>query len=97
MSHHDAIRDEAGRRLKRQADLTAYAARRFSEAVRHGDLAAARRWSREYQLSAACCGALGRQARGEPRREPRGEPRGERLSGPRPGRREPSRPAPQAA
>jgi hypothetical protein len=101
MSHHDAIRDEAGRRLKRQADLTAYAARRFSEAVRHGDLAAARRWSREYQLSAACCGALGRQARGEPRREPRGEPRDERrderLSGPRPGRREPSRPAPQAA
>jgi hypothetical protein len=66
MNHHDAIRDEADRRLKRQADLTAYMARRFSEAVRQGDLAAARRWRREYQLSAACCRALGSQARGEP-------------------------------
>jgi hypothetical protein len=65
MSEHDAIQDLAGRRLKRQADLTAYVARRFSEAVRQGDLAAARRWRREYQLSAACCRALGRQARGE--------------------------------
>jgi hypothetical protein len=65
MSHHDEIRGEAGRRLKRQADMTAYTARRFSEAVRQGDLVAARRWRREYQLSAACCRALGRQARGE--------------------------------
>ena len=66
MSDHDAIRVEAERRLKRQADLTAYAARRFSVAVRQGDLDAARRWRREYQMSAACCRALGRQARGEP-------------------------------
>jgi hypothetical protein len=66
MNNHDAIRDAAERRLKRQADLTAYAARRFSEAVRKGDLDAARRWRREYLLSAACCRALGRQARGEP-------------------------------
>jgi hypothetical protein len=66
MNQHDAIRDEAERRLKRQADLTAYMARRFSEAVRQGDLAAARRWRREYQLSAACCRALGTQARGGP-------------------------------
>jgi hypothetical protein len=65
MSDHDAIQDDAGRRLKRQADLTAYVARRFSEAVRQGDLTAARRWRHEYQLSAACCRALGRQARGE--------------------------------
>jgi hypothetical protein len=65
MSEHDAIQDVGGRRLKRQADLTAYVARRFSEAVRQGDLTAARRWRHEYQLSAACCRALGRQARGE--------------------------------
>jgi hypothetical protein len=66
MSHHDAIRDEAVRRLERQADLTAYSARRFAEAARQGDLDAARRWRHEYQLSAACCRALGSQARGEP-------------------------------
>ena len=66
MSHHDAIRDEAERRLKRQANMTAYTARRFAEAARQGDCDAARRWRREYQLSAACCRALGRQARGEP-------------------------------
>jgi hypothetical protein len=66
MSHHDAIRDEAERRLRRQADMTAYTARRFSEAARQGDLDAARRWRREYQLSAACCRALGRRARGQP-------------------------------
>lgn len=61
---HGAIRDEAERRLKRQADLTAYAARRFAAAARQGDLDAARSWRREYQLSAACCRALGRQLRG---------------------------------
>ena len=66
MSHLDAIQDEAGWRLRRQADLTAYCARRFSEAVRKGDLAAAHRWRHQYQLSAACCRMLGRQARGEP-------------------------------
>lgn len=66
MTDHDVIRHEALRRLKRQADLTAYSARRFAEAARKGDLEAARRWRREYLLAAACCRVLGRQARGEP-------------------------------
>jgi hypothetical protein len=65
MTDHDVIRDEAGRRLKRQADLTAYLARRFAEAARRGDFEGARRWRREYLLSAACCRVLGGQARGE--------------------------------
>jgi hypothetical protein len=65
MSRDDATRHRAQRLLKRQADLTAYSARRFADAVRVGDLQAARRWKREYQLSTACCRALGRQARGE--------------------------------
>jgi hypothetical protein len=66
MTDRDAMRIEAVLRLKRQADLTAYTARRFAQAARKGDLEAARRWRREYQLSAACCRALGSQARGGP-------------------------------
>jgi hypothetical protein len=65
MNRDDITRHRAQRLLKRQADLTAYSARRFADAVRAGDLQAARRWKREYQLSTACCRALGRQARGE--------------------------------
>jgi hypothetical protein len=64
MSVGYAARMHAQQLLARQADMTAYTARRFAEAVRFGDLEAARRWRHAYQLSSACCSALGRQARG---------------------------------
>jgi hypothetical protein len=70
MSQDDTSRRRTQRLLKRQADMTAYSARRFADAVRAGDLHAARRWKREYQLSTACCRALGRQSRGETARTP---------------------------
>jgi hypothetical protein len=63
MSVGYAARRQAQELLERQADVTAYTARRFAEAVHFGDLEAARRWRHAYQLSSACCHALGRQAR----------------------------------
>jgi hypothetical protein len=63
MSVGHAARMHAQQLLERQADMTAYTARRYAEAVRFGDLEAARRWRHAYQLSSACCSALGRQAR----------------------------------
>ena len=63
MSVGYAARMHAQYLLERQAEMTAYAARQFAEAVRFGDLEAARRWRHAYQLSSACCHALGRQAR----------------------------------
>lgn len=64
MSVGYAARLHAQHLLERQAEMTAYTARRFADAVRFGDLEAARRWRHAYQLSSACCCALGRQARG---------------------------------
>jgi hypothetical protein len=63
MSVGYAARVHAQFMLERQAEMTADTARRFAEAVRFGDLEAARRWRHAYQLSSACCCALGRQAR----------------------------------
>ena len=59
MTDHDPITTDAARRLERQADVTAYCARRFAEAARRGDLDAARRWRASYQVSASCCRVLG--------------------------------------
>jgi hypothetical protein len=63
MSVGYAARMHAEQLLERQAELTAYTAQRFAEAIRFDDLEAARRWRHAYQLSSACCCALGQQAR----------------------------------
>ena len=75
MSVGYAARMHAQYLLERQAKMTAYTARRFAEAVRFGDLEAARRWRHAYQLSSACCHALGRQARDGAGPDPRGRGR----------------------
>jgi hypothetical protein len=63
MSVGYAARMHAEHLLERQAEMTAYTAGRFAEAVRFGDIEAARRWRHAYQRSSACCNALGQQAR----------------------------------
>jgi hypothetical protein len=59
MSHHDMTRHHAQLLLTREATLAALYGRRFDQAVGNGDLLAARRWDREYRLSAFRCRALG--------------------------------------
>jgi hypothetical protein len=55
MSHHDVTRHQAQLLLTREATLAAHYGRRFDHAVCNGDLLAARRWNREYRLSAFRC------------------------------------------
>jgi hypothetical protein len=59
MTHHDVTRHQARLLLTREATLAAHYARRFDQAVDNGDLVAARRWNREYRLSAFRCRTLG--------------------------------------
>jgi len=59
MIHHDATRHQAQLLLTREATLAAHYGRRFEQAAGNGDLVAARRWNREYRLSAFRCRTLG--------------------------------------
>jgi hypothetical protein len=59
MSHHDVTRHQAQLLLTREATLAAHYGRRFDQAVGKGDVLAARRWNREYRLSAFRCRTLG--------------------------------------
>ena len=59
MTHHDVTRHQAQLLLRREATLAARYGRRFEQAAGDGDLAAARRWNREYRLSAFRCRTLG--------------------------------------
>jgi hypothetical protein len=52
-------RHQAQLLLRREATLAARYGRRFEQAAGDGDLAAARRWNREYRLSAFRCRTLG--------------------------------------
>ena len=59
MTHHDVTREQAHLLLTREATLAAHYGRRFDQAVGNDDLVAARRWNREYLLSAFRCRTLG--------------------------------------
>jgi hypothetical protein len=59
MTHHDVTRHQAHLLLTREATLAAHYGRRFEQAAGNGDLVAARRWNREYRLSAFRCRTLG--------------------------------------
>ena len=59
MTHHDVTRHQAQLLLTREATLAAHYGRRFEQAVGDGELVAARRWNREYRLSAFRCRMLG--------------------------------------
>ncbi len=59
MTHHDVTRHQALLLLRREATLAARYGRRFEQAAGDGDRAAARRWNREYRLSAFRCRTLG--------------------------------------
>jgi len=59
VTHHDVTRHQAQLLLTREATLAARYGRRFEQAAGDGDLAAARRWNREYRLSAFRCRTLG--------------------------------------
>ncbi len=59
MTHPDLTRHQAQRLLRREATLAAHYGRRFEQAVRVGDLVAARHWNRAYRLSALRCRTLG--------------------------------------
>lgn len=59
MTHHDVIHHQAQLLLRREATLAARYGRRFEQAAGDGDLTAARRWNREYRLSAFRCRTLG--------------------------------------
>lgn len=59
MTHHDVTLHQAQLLLTREATLAARYARRFDQAAGNGDLIAARRWNREYRLSAFRCRTLG--------------------------------------
>jgi hypothetical protein len=57
-------RHQAQLLLRREATLAARYGRRFEQAAGDGDLAAARRWNREYRLSAFRCRTLGMRTAG---------------------------------
>jgi hypothetical protein len=59
MSHHDVTLHQAQLLLTREATLAARYGRRFDQAIGSGDLVAARRWNRQYRLSAFRCRTLG--------------------------------------
>jgi hypothetical protein len=59
MTHHDVTCHQAQLLLTREATLAAHYGRRFEQAAGNGDLLAARRWNREYRLSAFRCRTLG--------------------------------------
>jgi hypothetical protein len=59
MTHHDVTRHQAQLLLTREATLAAHYGRRVEQAVGSGDVVAARRWNREYRLSAFRCRMLG--------------------------------------
>ena len=59
MTNYDVTRHQAQLLPTREATLAAHYGRRFEQAVGDGDLVAARRWNREYRLSAFRCRMLG--------------------------------------
>jgi hypothetical protein len=59
MTHTDPTRHHAQLLLTREATLAEHYARRYCAALDNGDPNAARRWNREYRLSALRCRALG--------------------------------------
>lgn len=66
MTHHDVTRHQVQLLLTREATLAAHYARSFEQAVGNGDLVAARRFNREYLLSAFRCRTLGTLLRTSP-------------------------------
>ena len=59
MTHHDVTLHYTQLPLTRQVSLAAHYGRCFEQAVGNGDLVAARRFNREYRLSAFRCRTLG--------------------------------------
>jgi hypothetical protein len=82
MTHDDVTRHQAQLLLIREATLAAHYGRRFEQAVGNGDVVAARRWNREYRLSAFRCRMLGTLLRTQ--RPPRPGRRAPRMRPPPP-------------
>jgi hypothetical protein len=59
MTHRDVTRHQAQVLLTREATLAAHYGRLFEQAAANGDLAAARRWNRQYRPSEFRCRTLG--------------------------------------